>query len=403
MPLDFAFTEEQEMFRRAIREWCEKNLTLDRVREIDTRAEIPKDIIRGLADMGLLVMTAREDVGGANADWVTTVIAAEELGYADISLAIPVFFLVQAGWGFIIDRYASEEVRQDYVARAIRGEGFVGIASTEPGGGSDVAAFRSRATRRGDKWVLNGEKTYISGTEEARALDGGYFTLVYTEPGKGHRGMTAFFLPINAPGVEITKRFEDMGRMGISTGGFVMKDVELTDEYVIGEVNKGFYLTMEGFDCARLLVAATCVGAARRALEIGMDYIRQRKAFGRPIGKFEGIQFELADLWTELEATRLLVYRTAWMMDKKYGEKAFTPLEVCRWVSMCKLKAPLLAFEIFKTVMLWHGAYAYTKECPLEMGLRGVMSYCIGAEGAQNIQRIIIARELLGKEFIPYR
>ena len=403
MPLDFTFTEEQEMFRRAVREWCEKNLTLEKVRKIDTKGEIPREIIKGLADLGLLLMTAREDVGGANADWVTTVIAAEELGYADISLAVPVFFLVQAGWGFVVDRYASEEVRQEYVTRAIRGEGFVGIASTEPGGGSDVAAFKSRAVRKGDKWVLNGEKTYISGTEEAKALNGGYFTPVYTEPEKGHRGMTAFFLPINAPGVEITKRFEDMGRMGISTGGFVMKDVELTDEYVLGEVGKGFYLTMEGFDCARLLVAATCVGAARRALEIGMDYIKQRKAFGRPIGKFEGIQFELSDLWTELEATRLLVYRTAWMMDKKYKEGAFTPLEVCRWVSMCKLKAPRLAFEVFKTVMLWHGAYAYTKECPLEMGLRGVMSYYIGAEGAQNIQRIIIARELLGKEFVPYR
>jgi len=403
MPLDFTFTEEQEMFRQAIKEWCSKNLTLEKVREIDEEARIPREIIKGLADLGLLVMTAREDIGGANADWVTTVIAAEELGYADISLAIPVFFLVQAGWGFIIDRYSSEEVRQEYVARAIKGEGFLGIASTEPGGGSDVAAFRSRAIRKGDRWVLSGEKTYISGTEEARELNGGYFTLVYTEPEKGHRGMTAFFVPINAPGVEVVKRFEDMGRMGISTGGFVMKDLELTDEYVIGEPGRGFYLTMEGFDCARLLVATTCVGAARRALEIGIDYIKQRKAFGRPIGKFEGIQFELADLWTELESTRWLIYRTAWMMDKKYKEGAFTPLEVAKWVSMCKLKAPFLAFEIFKAVMLWHGAYAYTKECPLEMGLRGVMSYCIGAEGAANIQRIIIARELLGREFIPYR
>ena len=204
--MDFTFTEEQEMFRRALREWCAKNLTLEKVREIDTKARIPKEIIKGLADLGVLVMTAREDVGGAGADWVTTVIAAEELGYADISLAVPVFFLVEAGWGFVIDRYASEEVRQEFVARAIKGEGFLGIASTEPGGGSDVAAFRSTAVRKGDKWVLNGEKTYISGTEEAKELNGGYFTLVRTDPEKGHRGMTAFFLPINAPGVEIVKR-----------------------------------------------------------------------------------------------------------------------------------------------------------------------------------------------------
>ncbi len=403
MPLDFEFTEEQKMFREAVREWCSKNLTLEKVREIDNTCRIPREVIKGLADLGLLVMTAREDVGGANADWVTTVIAAEELGYADISLAVPVFFLVQAGWGFVVDRYASEEVRQDYVARAIRGEGFVGIASTEPGGGSDVASFKSTAVRKNGKWVLNGEKTYISGTEEAKELNGGYFTPVYTDREKGHRGMTAFFLPINAPGVEVVKRFEDMGRMGISTGGFVMKDVELTDEYVIGEPGRGFYLTMEGFDCARLLVAATCVGAATRALELGIDWVKQRVVFGRPLGKFEGIQFELADLWTEVQATRWLIYRAAWMMDKRYKEGKFSPLETCYWVSMCKLKAPLLAFEVFKRVIIWHGAYGYTKECPLEMGLRGVLSYCVGAEGGQNIQRLVIARQLLGKEYLPYR
>jgi len=401
--VDFEFTEEQKIFRNALREWTSKNLPLERVREMDEKQEIPDDVIKGLADMGLLLMTVPEDYGGAGADWVTTTIAAEELGYADISIAVPVFFLVEASWGYIVYKYGSERVREEVISKATRGEAFVGIGATEPGGGSDVAAFKTTARREGDEWVINGEKTYISGTEEAKKLGGGYFILAVSEPGLRHRGMTAFYLPIDAPGVEITKRFEDMGRMAISTGGFTMKNVRLPDDYRLGEVNKGFYYTMEGFDCARILVSATCVGAARRALEIGMEYIKERKAFGRPIGKFEGIQFQLADDYTELEATRWLIYRTAWMMDKRYKEGKFDPLEVSKWISMCKLKAPKLAFRIFEHTMLWMGAYGYTKECPLEMGLRGVMSYYIGAEGAMNIQRIIIARQLLGREYVPYR
>jgi acyl-CoA dehydrogenase len=215
--------------------------------------------------------------------------------------------------------------------------------------------------------------------------------------------MTGFYLPFDAKGVEINKRFEDMGRMAISTGGFKMENVKVPDSYRLGEVDKGFYLTMEGFDNARILIAAVCVGAARRALDIGMEYIKERKAFGRPIGKFEGIQFELADDWAQVEALKSLTYRTAWMNDMKYKEGKLSALEVGRYIAACKLIAPHLAFDIYKHAMIWMGAYGYTKECPLEMGLRGIMSYCVGAEGASNIQRTVIARELLGKEYIPYK
>lgn len=404
--VDFSFTEEQELIRESIHKWCEKNLPLEKIREIDEKHEVPKEIISGLADLGFLMMTIPEEHGGTGADWVTTCIAAEELGYADISIAIPVFFLVESSWGFVIDQYCSEQVREEFLRKAIKGECFIGIASTEAGGGSDVANVKSTAKKEGGIWVLNGEKLYVSGTEEAKKWGGGYFVLVRTSPSpipeKHHLGMTGFFLPINSLGVEVVKRFEDMGRMGISTGGFVMDDVRLPDYYRISEEGNGFYLTMEGFDIARLLIGATCLGAAKRALEIGMDYIKEREAFGRPIAKFEGIQFELADDWAELEALRSLVYRTAWMMDKK-KEGKFSARLVSRYVSACKLKIPPFAFDVFKRVMLWFGAYGYTKECPLEMGLRGLMSYMIGAEGTLNIQRTIIARELLGTKYIPYR
>jgi acyl-CoA dehydrogenase len=404
--VDFSFTEEQELFRNALREWCEKNLPLEKIREMDSKGEIPHELLKSMGDMGLLVMTAPQEHGGTGADWVTACVAAEELGYADVSIAVPVLWLVESSWGFVVDRHCSEQVRDAVIRKAFKGDAFIGIASTESAGGSDVAAFKSTARKKGNDWVLNGEKMYISGTEEAKKLGGGYFVIARTSPapeGSSHKGMTGFYLPMNSPGVEINKRFEDMGRMAISTGGFKMDNVEVPDDYRIGEVDKGFYLTMEGFDNARILIAAVCVGAARRALDIGMEYIKARKAFGRPIGKFEGIQFELADDWAQLEALRSLTYRTAWMNDKRYKEGKFTPLEVTRMIAACKLIAPHFAFDVYKRAMIWMGAYGYTKECPLEMGLRGIMSYCVGAEGASNIQRTVIARELLGKEYIPYK
>jgi acyl-CoA dehydrogenase len=404
--VDFSFTEEQELFRKAVQEWCAKNLPMEKIRDMDSKGEIPQEILRSMGEMGLNIMTAPEEHGGTGADWVTACIAGEELGYADVSIALPVLWLVESSWGYVVDRYASENVRNDVIRPAIKGDAFIGIGSTEAGGGSDVAAFKSTAKKVENDWILNGEKTYISGTEEAKKLGGGYFVVARTSPTQPeapHRGMTGFYVPMSAPGLEINKRYDDMGRMAISTGGFVMNNVKVPDSYRLGEVGKGFYLTMEGFDAARVLISAVCVGAARRALDIGIEYVKQRKAFGRPIGKFQGIQFEIADDWARLEALKSLTYRTAWMMDKRYKENMFTPLEVTKMIAACKLIAPHLAFDIYKEAMIWLGAWGYTKECPLEMGLRGVMSYCVGAEGATNIQRTVIARELLGKDLIAYK
>ena len=405
--IDFNLTEEQELLKKSVKGWCEKNLPLDRIREFDNKQEIPQAIIKGMGELGILLPTVPKEHGGAGLDWVAACLIAEQIGYADVTIAIPAGFqVVGGGWGFVIDEYCTEMVREEAIRPAIKGEKFIGVATTEPGGGSDVAAIKTTARKEGNKWILNGEKTFLSGTEEAKRMGGGYFLLARTapvQPKAPHRGMTAFYLPIDARGVEVAKRFEKMGRMALSTGGLRMVDVELSDEYRLGEEGRGFYYTMEGFDCARLILSASSLGVTQRVLEIGMDYIKTREAFGRPIAKFEGIQFELADLWAELEATRALVYKTAWMQDKRYRERAFSPLEVSKWVSMCKLKAPQLALRASEKAMLWMGALGYTKEYPLEMAYRGVMSYCIGTEGTLNIQRIIIARELLGEEFVPYK
>jgi acyl-CoA dehydrogenase len=405
--VNFEFTEEQRLIRQTVHDWCKKNLPLETIRDMDRSGKPPPGLIKAMSDMGLIIITAPEEHGGIGADWITACLAAEELAYYDISCAIPVYFLLHSSWGFVVDRYASEEVRTKFVRPAMKGEGFIGIATTESGGGSDIGALRTVAKKEGNEWIINGEKMYISGTEEVQDLKGGYWITARTSPPPSptatHKGITGFFVPIKSPGVEVAKRLVEVGRMGISTGGFAMENVRIPDSYRLGEEGKGFYGTMEGFEGARILIAATCLGAAQRVLEIGMDYVKQRRAFGQPIGKFEGIQFELANDWAELEASRALVYRTAWMIDEKFKHNKFSPLEVTKYISACKLKVPPLAMHIAEHVMIWMGAYGYSQECPIDMAWRGIMSYCVGAEGTLNIQRIIIGRELLGKDFIPYK
>jgi acyl-CoA dehydrogenase len=357
-----------------------------------------------MAQMGLLALTVPEEYGGMGADWTMACIAAEELGRADISLALPVLYLVEAAWGFIFAQYGSEQLKRSVLPRVCSGEAFLGIATTEPGGGSDIlGATRSRAVVDGDEWVLNGEKMYISGVRESLKMGGIHLTLLRTADTGDHRSFTFMAVPLkDTPGIMPTL-IEDMGRMGISTGGFAMEDVRLPAHYQVGEVNRGFYHAMEGFSAARALIGATCIGAAEAGLEMGMAWIKERQAFGRPLASYEGIQFPLADLWAELEGVRWGVYRAAWEMDRFYQRKEGGHHDIAMAAAIVKLRAPLLAWNVLNEVANWYGAAAYSKEYPIEMGIRGVRSYSIGAEGTVNIQRLIIARELLGSEYMPYR
>ena len=401
--MDFALTEEQRLWQRAVRDFAQKEIA-PRVREIDATERIPPEIIEGMAEMGLLAPLTGEEYGGAEADWMMATIAAEELGRADISLAIPVLYLVEAAWGFIFDRYGTPELKEEYLPKVTRGEAFLGIATTEPGGGSDIlGACQTHAVQDGDEWVCNGEKVFISGVRESLEWGGIHLMLARTEADSaaGHRAFTFFALPLKrTEGISPTF-FEDMGRMGISTGGFAMEDVRVPARHQVGELNRGFYHAMEGFSAARTLIGATCAGAARSVLEMGMDHIREREAFGRPLASFEGIQFPLADLYAELEGVRLITYKAAWTMDQKYKQSDATHYDIALAAAMAKLRAPMIGFEIMNEVANWFGAMAYTKECPVEMGIRAIRSYSIGAEGTINIMRMIIARELLGKEFLP--
>jgi len=401
--MDFSWTNEQELWRKTVRNFAQKNIK-PIVREIDTNKKIPEKIIKDMAKLGLLAPTASKEYGGADLDWTMACIAAEELGRADISLAIPVLYLVEAAWGFIFSRYGAKEAKEKYLPKITSGDAFCGIAVTEPEGGSDIiGAGKTKAEKKTNKWVLNGEKIFISGINESSKWGGVHLTLARTDASAGHKGFSFFAVPLKGSKNIETTLFEDMGRMGISTGGFTMDNLELPSDNLIGEQNRGFYYAMEGFSAARTLIGATCVGASEAALELGIDHIKNRKAFGKPLGSFEGIQFPLVEHYTNIESVKLLTYKAAWIMDKMYRDGKFSHKDVALAAAMSKLRAPVYGFQLMNEVADWFGALGYTKEYPIEMGIRGIRSYSIGAEGTMNIMKIIIGRELLGKDFLPYK
>jgi acyl-CoA dehydrogenase len=405
--MEFRLTAEQELFKNTLREHCTKYIE-PISREIDDKeAGIPDDVIQGLADLGVFGLTIPEKYGGSapEGEEVTYAnIAVQEIARAEMSMALPVYTLLCLGWGFLITKYGTEQLKQEILPKVAAGKYFVGIATTEPGGGSDVANIKTSGVRKDGKLVINGEKAYISGVLECcEQRDGGHITLVRTDPQAGHKGFTFVFIPGRLPGISYTT-YQDIGRMALSTGGFTYKDVQVPEYCVLGEMNRGFYLNMEGFNVARILVSAACVGMSERALEISKDYVSQRVMFGQPLAKFEGISFEIAEDHASLEQLKLYLQYAAWCADTLYKEPGFmTHRQLSRIVSICKMEAPVLGAEIARRTMMHHGAFGFTKDCPLGRALRGVMSYVVGAEGGYHIQKLIIAREFIGDVAVPYR
>lgn len=396
--MDFRLSDEEEAFQGAVRKFGDRVLRPNE-RKIDAEGRIPDDVLAEMAHLGLLAMPVPTEYGGMGASAILTEIAAEEVGRGDFSMATAVFFLLEAGWGHILATYGTEEAKREVLPSVCAGKAFLGIASTEPTGGSDLARMRTTSKKDGPSFLLHGEKSFVSGVEEAKRLGGGHLTLSRAEEG----GFRFLYVPTRSDGIA-TQKFENLGRMGISTGALTYQDARVPAKFLLGTDGKGFDIAMEGFSVARTYVAAACIGAAERALETGMAYIRERQAFGQPLGKFEGIQFELVDLWAQVEAVKWQCRRAAWLLDTYtlQGDRSHRS-EVDRAVASVKLMAPQVAFECVKRVMMWFGAAGYTKDVGLELGFRGVMSYLVGAEGGLNIMRIIIGRELLGKEFVPYK
>ncbi len=407
--VNFEFTEDQKLFREAVRDFLAKELApvWDK---IDENHYIETELIHKMGDQGLFAIPVPEEYGGQGGDFVSATIAVEEIAYHDPSVAVAVFTLLNNAWPFILSLYGPEDVKQEILPVVGRGRGFFGIASTEPHGGSDVAGTKTTARRAGDKYVINGEKIFISGIREGiEQLElGSWFLITRTGPVEArHRGISAFAFIGNKAG-ERPEGFEysilnTIGRHGISTGTMTFKDVEVDARYLIGEENKGFYYAMEGFTLARILVAAANIGAARWALEQTVEWARNRVLFGdRPIASFQGVSFPIAEVAMELEAAKLLVYEAAWMADRIYIKKepGLRPKDLSFYSASAKLKAVETGFKAFEVLMKTYGAASYVKETNVARGFLGVLSYLVGAEGAQNIMKYIIAREVIGREYV---
>ncbi len=384
--MNFSFSDEQELLRKNTARFLEKNLK-PYVRDIDAKGEIPVEFFRNAGENGIISPLIKQKYGGPSLSFMDSVIISEEIARVDTSMATSVYYLLNTSWAYVLQKYGKQELKDKLLPEIASGSQFIGIASTEPSGGSDVANITTSGTVKNGKIIINGEKMYISGALEAKNNGGGHLTLVKTDKEKGHKGITMVYVPASAKGIEIIK-LENMGRMGISTAGIKYNNVEVPEENIIGEINEGFYYSMDGFNHARIMVAAACNGLSEKMLEEGLGYIKERKAFGKSLSDFQAISFEAADLKTEIEMASLLNYKAAYLADVDNPEFYI-------YSSMSKLKSPQIAMDTVKKVMMWFGAYGYTKDSGIEMSARGIFSYLVGAEGALNIMKMIIAKAIL--------
>ena len=382
LPLNFDFSEEQELFRRTVREFAKREIA-PKIRDYERKGEFPWDLYRKMGSAGLLGLRFPKEFGGQGSDAVTMGILVEEVARA--GWQIPLSDIM----GEILSLHGPTPLKKEWLPAMAKGERMLGVANTEPSAGSDAAAITTRATRKGDNYVLNGEKQFITGVNEC----GAYCLLAKTDAEKGSKGVSMFFVEMNRPGIE-RYDLDAMGWKLFSFGGIVLKDVTIPASNLIGEENRGFHYVMETFDLMRSLIAVWCIGLTESSIDEGIEYAKQRTAFGRPIAKYESVQSRIVEGYTELEAARLLCYRTLWLKDK--GHK------ITKDAAMIKWYVPQLCFGIVNNCLQNRGAIGYTTECMDEYRLREIRGAMIG-DGTTDINKIVVARELLGREFLPYR
>jgi cyclohexanecarboxyl-CoA dehydrogenase len=384
--VDFRFSEEQEQFRDTVRRFARSELA-PLYRSGDVTKAFPQQQLAGMAALGLTGLRIPEEFGGSLQPCLTSGIAAEEIARADFNCG---YFVEQNAFlGDLLQRFGSRDLQQRYLPGMANGSEVMGIALTEPAVGSDAANLSTRAVREGDAYVLSGEKTSVS---FAGAMDH-CIVFAKTDAAAGARGVSAFVVRSAWPGVSRTV-LPSIGSKCLLRGTLVLDQVRVPRDHLIGEEGNGFRMIMSGFDYARALIALMCLGAAAQSLDETMQYVKSREAFGRPIARFEGVQFPIAEAHTMLEAARLLSYRCLWLKDEG--------LPHTKEAAMCKWWAPKLAVDVIHQCLLLHGHYGYVEEMPFDQRWRDVMGLEIG-DGTAQIQKIVVARELLGREFLPYR
>ena len=381
--LDFTFTEEQNMIRSLVRDLGQKEIApgyKDRVKA----QSIPHELIKKMADIGLMGLNIAEKYGGQPRDAVTVGIIIEELArYAEDAALLVFYNYGQAGFIML----ATEEVRQEWLPAMARGEKMVLVAATEAEAGSDLGSLKMTARKDGDHYVLNGEKNRVSFAYQGQAT----VVLAKTEPSS--RRITPFLVPLDLPGISLA-RINDMGVESTSAGIVSFEDVRIPRKYLLGdEEGKGFVETMRAFDVNRVFLALMAMAKAEISLEETCDYAKQRVQFGKPIARFEAVSFKLAEAATYIELGKWLCYRALWMKDK--GIRHSKESAMVKW--WCHKKA----FDIIHECLLTHGHYGYGKDLPFEQRLRDVVGGQIG-DGTPEIMKLVIARDMLGREFLPY-
>ncbi|GGG94096.1 acyl-CoA dehydrogenase [Silvibacterium dinghuense] len=376
----FTLTEEQEQLREAIRKFAAKEIAPN-VARWDEASEFPTDVVRQLGEMGLLGIIFPAEYGGSGLGYVEYVLAIEELSAVDGSIGI----IVAAHTSLCSNHIflaGNEEQRRKYIPKLASGEWLGSWALTEPGSGSDASAARTTATKVDGGWRLNGTKTFITNGGHADVV----VVIAVTDREKGTHGLSAFVVERGTPGFRAGKKENKLGLRASDTSELIFEDCVVPEENLVGKLGEGFIDAMRILDGGRISIAALSLGIARGALDASLHYVKERRQFGKAIAEFQGIQWKLADMATELDAARLLTQRAGVLKDA--GRK------VTRESSMAKLYASEVAVRICDEAVQLHGGYGFLKDFPAEKFYRDVKLCTIG-EGTSEIQRMVIAREIL--------
>jgi alkylation response protein AidB-like acyl-CoA dehydrogenase len=378
----FGLTEEQRQLQSAVRAFAEGEIA-PHVSEWDEKSEFPHEVVKKLGEMGLLGVIFPESLGGAGMGYVEYVLAIEELSRVDGSVGI----IVAAHNSLCTNHImlgGNDAQRQRWIPKLASGQWLGAWGLTEPGSGSDAAGARTTAVKKGDTWVLNGSKTFITNGGHADCA----VVLAVTDKEKGTKGISAFVVEKGTKGFRPGRKENKLGLRASDTSELIFEDCEIPAENLVGKEGEGFKDAMRVLDGGRISIAALSLGMARGALDAAMKYAQERRQFGKAISEFQAIQFKLADMATELDAAWLLTMRAAQMKDA--GKK------VTLESAMAKLYASEAACRICDEGVQIHGGYGFIKDYPAEKFYRDVRLCPIG-EGTSEIQRMVIARELLGK------
>jgi alkylation response protein AidB-like acyl-CoA dehydrogenase len=382
--LDFALTSEQQQLRKTVREFAEGEIA-PHIMEWDEASHFPLEIMPKLGEMGLLGVIFPEEYGGAGLGYIEYVIAVEELSRVDGSVGI----IVAAHNSLCsnhIYKFGTAAQKQKYLTPLAQGKKIGAWSLTEPEAGSDAGGTRTTARRDGDHYVLNGSKTFTTNGRYADFC----VAMAVTDKSKAAHGISAFIIEKGTPGFRPGKKENKLGLRASDTSEIIFTDCRVPAENLLGLEGEGFTGSLAILDGGRISIAALGLGMAQGALDAATSYAKQRKQFGKAISEFQAIQFKLADMATEVEAARLLVYQAAWLADQK--NVRFT-----RESSMAKLFASEVAVRVANECVQIHGGYGFIKDYPAEKYYRDVKLCTIG-EGTSEIQRLVIARQLLGKK-----